>query len=281
MRSFTTYSRLFSAPGTAAFEVAGFVARMGHLMTVLSIVFFVSAVTRSYGLAGAAAAAYALAYALVSPMLSRLIDRHGRGPVLLPVTLVNAVTRAGFLAAVWLTAPRWSVLALSALSGASMPAIGALVRARWSQLFRGSPLLDAALSFESVVDDTILITAPVAVSMLATYLSPVAGLFIALAFAITGSASMALQRRTQPPARRRSRRAGTALRLPGFALLILTFTVIGTAQTIIDLGTVAFTQEHGAKVLSGLVLAVLALSSAVAGLWYGAREWQSFPGGGW
>jgi MFS family permease len=277
MRGSMTYRQLFSARGTAAFEVAGFVARMAHLMTVLSVVFFVSAVTDSYGLAGAAAAAYALAYALVSPPISRLVDRHGQGRVLAPLTIANTASRLGFLGAAWLTTPAWSLLALSALSGATMPAIGALVRARWSHLFRGSPLLDAALSFESVVDDTILVTAPITVSMLATYLNPATGLIIALLFAAIGSASLASQRRTEPPARRSSRRSRTTLRLPGFPLLILTFIAFGVAQTIIDIGTVAFSQEHGAKALSGPILAVLAFSSAVTGLWYGARGWQSAP----
>jgi hypothetical protein len=44
--------------------------------------------------------------------------------------------------------------------------------------------------------------------------------------------------------------AGFAARmahLPGFPLLILTFIAIGAAQTIIDIGTVAFSGEHGAK----------------------------------
>ncbi len=277
MRSSMTYRQLFSARGTAAFEVAGFVARMAHLMTVLSVVFFVSAVTGSYGLAGAVAAAYALAYALASPLISRLVDRHGQGRVLAPLTIANTASRLGFLAAAWLTTPAWSLLALSALSGATMPAIGALVRARWSHLFRGSALLDAALSFESVVDDTILVTAPIAVSVLATYLNPATGLMIALLFAAIGSASLASQRRTEPPARRSSRQSRTTLRLPGFPLLILTFIAFGVAQTIIDIGIVAFSQEHGAKALSGPILAVLALSSAVTGLWYGARGWQSTP----
>ena len=123
MRSFTTnpYGQLFAAPGTVEFEVAGFAARMAHLMTVLSVVFFVSAVTGSYGLAGAAAAAYALAYSLASPLFSRLIDRHGQGRVLASLTIANAACRAGFLAAVWLAAPTWGLLAVSALSGATMP----------------------------------------------------------------------------------------------------------------------------------------------------------------
>jgi Major Facilitator Superfamily len=272
------YGRLFSAPGSAQFEVAGFAARMAHLMTVLGVIFFVPAVTGSYGMAGVAAAGYALAYSLASPQLSRLADQHGQGRLLAPTTAANAASRAGFLAVVWLGAPAWSVLALSAVSGATMPAIGPMIRARWSGLFGGSPLLDAALSFESVVDEAILITAPITVAALASYLNPSAGLIMALLLAAAGSAWLAFQRRTEPPVRRSARPAGTALSVPGVPALVLAFIAIGTAQTIIDVGTVAFTSEHRAKPLSGLILALLALGSALSGLWYGTRGWQSPPG---
>jgi MFS family permease len=271
------YRRLFAAPGAAAFEAAGFAARMAHLMTVLSVVFLISAVTGSYGLGGAVAAAYAVAYSVTSPLISRLVDRHGQGRVLTPVTAANTASRAGFLAAVWLGAPAWSLLALSALSGATMPAIGPLVRARWSHLFSGSALLEAALSLESVVDDTILVTAPIAVSVLATSLSPAAGLIIALLFAAGGSGSLATQRRTEPPARPTGRRAGTALAVPGFLPLLMTFAAVGTAQTIIDIAVVTFSAAHGTRELSGLILAAVALASACSGLWYGARRWRAAP----
>ena len=273
----TSYRRLLAAPGAAAFEAAGFAARMAHLMTVRSVVFLISAVTGSYALGGVAAAAYAVAYSLASPLLSRLVDRHRQGRVLAPLTVANAAGRAGFLAALWLGAPAWSLLALSALSGATMPAIGPLIRARWSHLFSGSPLLDVALSLDSVVDDTILVTAPIVVSVLATYLSPAAGLVIALLLATGGSASLASQHRTDPPARHPGRRGGTALTVPGFLPLLLAFVAVGTAQTIIDIAAVAFSAQHGAKALSGLILAAVALGSAISGLWYGARRWRAAP----
>jgi MFS family permease len=279
MRSFKTspYAQLFSAPGTVAFEVAGFAARMGHLMTVLSVVFFVSAVTGSYGLAGTAAAAYALAYSLAGPLFSRLIDRHGPGRVLAALAFANTASRAGFLAVVWLAGPAWSLLAMSALSGATMPAVGALVRARWSRLLRGSALLEAALSLESVLDGTILVTAPVVISVLAAYLNPAAGMICAMLLAAGGSAALAAHRQAGWPARGPARGARPALFLPGFPLLILTFIAIGAGQTIIDIATVACCGDHGAKTLSGPILGVLALCSAAAGLWYGARKWRSAP----
>jgi MFS family permease len=278
MRSFKIgpYARLLSAPGTVPFEVAGFAARMGHLMTVLSVVFFVSARTGSYGLAGTAGAAYALAYALASPLFSRLIDRHGQGRVLALLAMANAASRAGFLAAVWLGAPAWSLLAASTLSGATMPPAAALVRARWSRLLRGSALLETALSLESVVDQTILITTPVTVSVLATYLNPAAGTICAMVLAAAGTASLAGQWRANPlPGRPSGADSRSVLLLPGFPLLILTCTAIGAAQTIVSIATVAFTEDHGAKVLSGPILAALALCSAASGLWYGTRQWRA------
>jgi MFS family permease len=279
MRSFKIgpYARLFSAPGTVAFEVAGFAARMGHLMTVLSVVFFVSAVTGSYGLAGTAGAAYALAYSLAGPLFSRLIDRRGQGRVLALLAIANAASRAGFLAAVWLAAPAWSLLAASALSGATMPPAAALVRARWSRLLRGTAQLDTALSLESVVDQSILISTPITVSVLATYLNPAAGAICAMVLAAAGSASLAAQRRANPAAGRPARSARAILRLPGFPLLIVMCSAIGAAQTTISIATVAFSEDHGAKVLSGPILAVLALCSAASGLWYGTREWRAAP----
>jgi hypothetical protein len=93
------YARVFLAPGTAQLEVAGFAARMAHLMTVLGVIFIVSAVT-AYGVAGTSAGAYALAYSLASRQSSRLADRHGQGRVLALMAVANAARRAGFLTVV-------------------------------------------------------------------------------------------------------------------------------------------------------------------------------------
>src|SRR5262249_23083429 len=150
--------------------------RMAHLTTALSILFLLTTSTGSYGLAGAVAAVYALTYSLASPQLSRLVDWYQQSRVLPVTAIANGGGRAGFLVAVWTHASAWILLLLSALSGVTMPAIGSLVRARWSHLFRGSPLMDTALSAESVVDETIFVVGPVVVSLLVAYLHPAAGL---------------------------------------------------------------------------------------------------------
>jgi len=272
------------------------VAQTAHLMTVLGVVFLVSAETGSYAAAGAVSAAYALSYALASPQIGRLVDRYGQHPVLARTAVANAVGRAGFLAAAWTGAPIWALFALSALSGATTPSLGSLVRARWSYLLRDSPLLHAAVSFQSVLDELIFVIGPVVVSVLATAVDPSAGLVLALILAPAGSAALAAQRRTEPPVaeparseppvselpvseppksepRRRvgRRRSRSVLALPGFPALVLTLIAVGTAESTVELGTVAFCQAHGAKADSGWILAVLAVGSALAGFRYGSR----------
>ncbi|MFE0045146.1 MFS transporter [Streptomyces albireticuli] len=272
------YGKILSVAGAPGFVAAGFVARLAHLMTVLGTVFLVSSVTGSYGLAGLVSAAYALTYSVASPLLSRRVDRQRQSRVLAVTTLANAVSRAGFLVAVRLEGPGWSLVLLSALSGGTMPAIGSLVRARWSHLLHGSPLLHAALAFESVVDEVILVAGPIAVAVLVTGVDPVAGLVLALVCTVVGQTALALQRGTEPPVADAGRHGrGTALTTPGLPWLMVTFIAVGTAGSVIDLGVVAFTEEHGAKAASGWVLGLLALGSAVAGLWYGARPWSSPP----
>lgn len=273
-----SYREAFAAPGAAAFVLAGFVARLGHLMTILGIVFLVSAGTGSYGLAGTVSAGYALAYAAVSPLLSRLVDRHRQTRVLKPATLANLVARTGLLAAAWTHAPGWSLVLLAGLAGATMPAVGSLVRARWSHVYESSPLLHPALSLESVLDETILIIAPLAVACLATYLDPSAGLVAALTLSATGLTALTLQRGTEPPQRpETSRERGTALSVPGFVWLLATVGLVGAASTTIELATVAFSQQRHAAAASGPILAAMAVSSALCGLWYGARERRHGP----
>jgi len=267
----TTYRAILAMPGAAAFVTAGFVARLAHLTTVLGTVFLVSSRTGSYGSAGLVSAAYALSYSVVAPLLSRRADRHRQSQVLVAAAIATAVSRGGLLVAVWLDAPVWSLVSLSAASGASMPAVGPFVRARWAHLLRGSPRSHTAASFESVLDEILLIIGPVVVSTLVVYLHPAAGLVLALPLAVGGLLTLAWQPATQPPVAAHRVR-GTALTTPGLPALLLTFALVSAMITMVELGVVAFASQHAAAAWSGWILGVLAVGSAVSGLWYGARE---------
>lgn len=114
-----------------------------------------------------------------------------------------------------------------------------------------------------------MIVGPIVVSMLAADIHPTAGLVLALVLAATGMIALALQRNTQPSAASPDRRTRSPLMTFRFALLLVTYGLVGMVLTTVELSVVAFCQQHGRGGFSGFVLATLAIASAAAGLWYG------------
>jgi MFS family permease len=150
MRDSNPYLRALASPGALRFSAAGFLGRLQIAMFGLGTVLLISSLSGRYGLAGAVAAAGAAGYALVSPLVARLADRAGQRAVLRPLMLVFAAATAALIAGAQARAPAWVLLAASGLAGAATPQLGSMVRARWSALLAGSPLLHAAFSLESV-----------------------------------------------------------------------------------------------------------------------------------
>jgi MFS family permease len=278
------YVEVLAAPGALRFSAAGFLGRMQISMYGLGTVLLISALTGRYGLAGTVAAAGAAGYALVSPLTARLADRFGQRAVLRLLTGVFTAASAALIGGAQARAPGWVLAAASFVAGAATPQLGAMVRARWSALLAGSPLLHAAFSLESVADEVIFVAGPVLVTLLATEVRPAAGLVLAGVTCVAGTLLFAAQRATEPPARAArpvpAARAGVSggrslLPAPGLVTLMPVCFFFGAMLTAIDLSTVDFAQVHGHKPLAGVILGGYALGSAVGGLWYGARAWHA------
>ncbi|GLY86935.1 MFS transporter [Actinoallomurus iriomotensis] len=273
-----SYRRALASPGALRFCAAGLAGRMQIGMVGLGTVLLVASITGRYGLAGEVAAAGSAGYSLLSPLTARLADRFGQGRVLPPLTLFYAASTAGLLAGVRLHAPGWALMGCSGLAGAATPQLGSMVRARWSALLGGSPLLQAAFSLESVADEVIFVTGPVLVTVLATEVHPASGLELAAATCVAGSLLLAVQRATEPPViPAGAARGARGLLLPARGLVTLAPVGLffGAMLAAIDLATVAFAQEHGHKPLAGFLLGGYALGSAASGLWYGSRTWRA------
>jgi hypothetical protein len=103
------------------------------------------------------AAPGAAGYALASPLVARPADRAGQRTVLRPLMVVFAAATAALITGAQASASAWVLLAASGLAGAATPQLGSMVRARWSALLAGSPLLHAAFSLESVADEVIFV----------------------------------------------------------------------------------------------------------------------------
>ena len=168
----STYRAILSRPGALAFSSAGVVARLPLSMVGLGIVLLVSSLTGSYGLAGSVTAAYLVANAVFSVVQGRLLDRLGQGRVLVVATWVFALSLTLTAMSVQNEWPRGLTYLAAALSGASLPAVGACVRARWSHVLDSPAQVQTAFALESVLDEVVFMTGPILVTVLATTVAP-------------------------------------------------------------------------------------------------------------
>ncbi|WP_434597615.1 MFS transporter [Streptomyces sp. A5-4] len=264
------YRAIFAAPGALGFSVAGLFGRMPISMMSIGVVTMISQLTGRYGLAGALAATLAMSVAVVGPRISRYVDRYGQRRVLRPVTLVAVAAVGGLLICAQQGLPDWTLFVFAAGAGC-VPSVGSMVRARWAEIYRGSPRrLHTAYSWESIVDELCFIVGPIISIGLSTAWFPEAGPLIAALFLVTGVFWLTSQRATEPvPHPREQHTSGSALRSPGLQVLVATFLATGAIFGAVDVVTVAFAEEEGHKAAASLVLAVYALGSCLAGALFG------------
>ncbi|EFF93563.1 conserved hypothetical protein [Streptomyces sp. e14] len=275
------YRALFAAPGSRAFSAAGFLGRMPLSMMGIGVVTMISQLTGRYGLAGALSATIALSAAAIGPQISRLVDQYGQRRVLRPATLAALSAAAGLLLAAYF---RWSdwVLFVCAAGIGSVPSLGAMVRSRWAALYRGTPQLHTAYSFESVVDEVCFIFGPIVSIGLSTAWFPEAGPLLAACFLAVGVFWLTAQRATEPePHPREHHGGGSALRSRGLQVLVATFVATGSIFGSVDVVTVAFADERGHKSAASVVLALYAAGSCTAGVLFGLLRPSGAPARRW
>ena len=266
-----SYLRLLRTPGAKGFSSAAFVARMPLSMIGIGSVLLVERETGSYAIAGTVSATAAFVQAFGAPVTSRLIDRHGQDKIAIPAALASSASIIGLILAVRFHAPTWTFYLCAALAGALMPGIGSMVRARWARIYSGTASLHTAYAFESVVDEVVFLIGPVLVTFLTTSVAPSSGLSAVAAFLAFGTLALCLQRSTQPdPAPQRGRQGMGAIAVPVVRVMLRVFIGTGTLFGSVEVITVAFAQEHGHESSAGLLLAVYALGSMIAGIGFGA-----------
>ena len=269
------YREIFAAPGAKGFSAAGFIARMPISMTGIGIVTMLSELRGEYGLAGAVAATFALATALIAPRISRVVDRFGQSRVLVPATAVSVMAMGALLLCARYDAPDWTLF-LCAIPAGCMPSMGAMVRARWLVLYRGSPHLHTAFSFESVVDEMCFILGPIISVGLCVSVFPEAGPLAAIVFFTVGVLLFTLQRGTEPPTHPRTEgKASSVMRVPGLQVLVLCLIAIGAVFGTVDVVTVAFAEHRGQAGAASYVLATYAAGSCLSGIAFGAFKFAT------
>jgi hypothetical protein len=282
MRRYTELWRLPSAP---LLIVAGIIGRLPAGVAPLALLLFLADRTGSYAVGGIAVGIYGLATAAAAPMLGRLADRRG-------FTLILFVNGIGYPLAVGVLV--FAVLAgaapaviypLAALAGSQMPLLSSSLRALWTDL-TGAPGGEAArqtaFALDAIALEVVWMTGPVLVAAAVAVTSAASGPAIALlGGALLGMAGSLAVAGSRPSRRWRPRPApaGTARRNPlrtrGMVTALVAAFALLFGTGAIEAAMAGFAGARGEPALSGLLLAVWSVGSALGGIWFGAQRFTS------
>jgi len=266
------YVDIFRVPGAAAFSATGFLARLPLAMVTIGIVTMLSQILGRYGTAGAVAATFAVTNALVSPRVSRFVDRYGQARVLVPTTAVAVGALLGLCTNAYLRGPDWLFFVFALFAGL-MPSIAAMVRARWTALYRGTPRLHTAFAFESVLDEVTYMSGSVLAIGLSLTLFPEAGPLAAALILALGTGLFVLQRRTEPAPHPAGPAAGrSAIHIPAVRTVAFMLAAVGVIFGTAEVAVIAYSEALGEAGAASLILAGYAFGSLVVGIVYGLRR---------
>ncbi len=267
------YKEIFSVPGAKGFSAAGFLARLPLAMAPIGIVAMLSQTRGDYWVAGAVSATFALTNALAAPQISRLVDRFGQSAIIVPSTIVSVIAFALLILSANQGWPEWTLFG-SVFLAAAMPSMPAMLRARWTEIFRGRPELNTAFAFESAADELVYIAGASVSVGLAVSLFPEAGMLISTFFLALGTAAFVLQRSTEPAIRPVEPGVAqtSAIRLRSVQIITLALIFVGSMFATAEVTTVAMTKELGQPGAASFVIGVYAIGSFVVGLILGALK---------
>jgi MFS family permease len=296
VHALSAYSRLFKLTGPLYVLVA-FLGRLPMAMAQVGTLMLVFRATGSNEVGGVAAGALAVANAVGAPIAGMLCDRHGQRIVVLVQSLAGTAGLIGLVLLAHAGAPNPAMIAMSAALGAVLPQVGPLARVRWRPLAARScgdqrRLVDAAFSYEGAADEASFALGPALVGIAAVLVSPAGALITAAvllavfgtAFALhptarlTGPAVHAVT--TVPAMPPVSAVPGTPGEAPthapvrldgrfltvGLVVLILAQWSVGVLFGATQTGTNALADSVGKAGVTGLVHAMLGVSSAIAGI---------------
>jgi len=269
-------------------------ARFPSGMMTLSIVIMLTATRPNYSLPSLVASVAILANALIAPQLSRLADRYEQARVALPAMGVSLTAFVALILGARLLWPTWSLFACAIAAGC-IPNFGAFSRARWSHLYSGTPLLQAAFALEALCEEMVWMCAPLVVIWCTTRLFPEAGLAAAAVLFLSGGLVFCAQRKSEPPAHAHESPttpavggatnappARRARRSPQARPMILTAAVLipalalfgfGGFWGVLEVATTAFAKGLGVPEKIFYPLSFCAIGSFAGGLFYGRRKW--------
>lgn len=244
-----------------------FLARLPVATLPLALLVYGEVLTGSFAASGLMVGALSLGGVVGAPLVGALADRVGARRTLCWLTAPAAVGILGLIALTWWPAPLGVALALAAFVGASNAQVSAMARASWSARFSGEPdarhRVEIAMGYETVADEVSYVLGPVVGATLATAVSPVAALVVALLILIFAQLGFAaLMRGRQAPVTSLGRRINhPGLLVPWVLIALAVGLVFGTVQT----GVTASLAGTPAASFTGVVYAFIGVGSAASG----------------
>ena len=269
------YGQILRRPGIAVIVAATLLGRLPIGISGLAILLYVREVTGSFAAAGLATGLLALGSSAGAPFQGRLVDRRGV-EMLLPLAGIHA---AGLLL-VWVLGAAGAaggVLAAAAfVTGVSLPPLSSVLRGRWPRLLEDVPeLVKTAYALDSVLIQVVFVVGPLLTTALVALSGPEYALALSAAAVFAGTTLLigglkGTPRPTRPDPGSRVLGLGP-LAAPGLRTLILASLPLGFCFGTLQVVLPAFSDAHGSRELSGVLIAIWAASSAAAGLLYGIR----------
>ncbi|MET4782384.1 MFS transporter [Glaciihabitans sp. UYNi722] len=258
----STYLSLLKTRGVARIMGAQLVARFPNGMLSLAYLLHIERISHSYGAAGLVLAATSIGQAIAGPLTSRWMGVWGMRKVLILTTIVCATAVGTIALAPSLPIPLYMVIGF--IGGLSTPPIQPAVRTIYPKMVN-SRQLTPLFSLDASAQEVIWVVGPVITTLIATQISTVLAILVALAFLIGGGlwfvASPEVGRVRIP---RSKRNLGVVLAKPAVLLATVTGFLLVGACAAIEAGVVATFGDSGPE--SGIVLALFAVGSLIGGL---------------
>lgn len=250
--------------------LAAQLARLPVIATFVPTAFLAKDVSGSFGWAGVVAGAQSVGMAVGGPMWSRVADRKGARPVLIVTGMVWSLLIAVLAL---LPGELYRLMpVVSGLAGALVPPVGPTMRAAWPRLVDGKALR-TAYAMDATFQELLFITGPMLGAVMVSFASPRFGL---LACAVAAGSAIWWFGLKQPAGLPHDRTDGIPLtarqllwhrhRLP----IILAFGLCVMSFASVSIGIVAYADEHGNRLIAGVLEAVWAIGSLVGGVVIGA-----------
>lgn len=268
------YVEVWSSAGARTLLLSGIIGRLPISMVPLALLLLVEDATGSYAAAGLATALYGVATALVAPFLGRFADRRGPRAVLYVTGMGYPLAIAGLVAAITTGLPMIVVYLTAVLAGFLMPLVSSTVRALWPRVTTGRKLT-AAYALDSISVETVFVLGPTIVALSASVTTALVPLAVAAVMSAAGSfwlAGSGPARRWKPAAGSGKSRFLGPLALPGIPKLLVAGGAFSLSLGIVEVALPAYSESVGMPILSGILLAVWSVGSAVGGLWFGTRQ---------